>query len=82
MLFRSGDFNVTAHLEESSNFHDSHVVTANMREFVETKDQLSVFDHVFQWPNFTWSNKHHLGDFLAKKLDRILVNDQWLRQFS
>ena len=78
----AGDFNVIAHLEESSKLHGSHVVTADMREFVEARDKLLVFNHAFQGLNFTWSNKHHPSDFLAKKLDRILVNDQWLRQFS
>ena len=42
---------------------------------------MSVFDHVYFGPNFTWKNKHAEG-FIAKKLDRVLINDVWLSRFA
>ena len=77
----AGDFNVTAHPSESSNFNGSQVITSDMKEFNEATKQLTVFDHVFQGPIFTWLNRHQPDDFLSRKLDRVLINDQWLVQY-
>ena len=51
-----------------------------MKEFIEACRLLSVFDHAFSGPLFTWSNKHK-EDFLARKLDRALINGSWLIRF-
>ena len=40
-----------------------------------------VFDHSFSSPLFTWSNKQGDG-FLAKKLDRVFINDKWHLSFA
>ena len=73
----AGDFNVTAHSTESSNFNDSHVVFVDMRDFIEVKIQLSVFYNAYNGPLFTRSKHHHHDGFLSTKLDRVLVNDNW-----
>ncbi|KAH1037958.1 hypothetical protein J1N35_039701 [Gossypium stocksii] len=46
-----------------------------MRDFQEC-----LTDHVFNGPQFTWSN-HQKDSFLARKLDRVLANDVWLSCF-
>ena len=75
MLVR--DFNVIADPSESSNSSDSFVNS----DFTDCKIQLSVLDHVFTGPVFTWTNKHS-ERFISKKLDRVLINDVWLSKFA
>ncbi|XVE77616.1 hypothetical protein DITRI_Ditri13aG0077500 [Diplodiscus trichospermus] len=74
----AGDFNTTVHPSESSNF--SQDKTADMRDFIDLRNQISIFDHVSLGPLFTWNNKHQEA-FLAKKLDRVLVNENWSSSF-
>ena len=69
----AGDFNVTVHPSESSNYSDSLLMTMDMKEFIEVRNKLEVFDHGSSGPFFTWTNKHQEG-FLARKLDRVIVN--------
>ena len=67
----AGDFNVILHPSESSNEHQGF--TSDMRDFMESKVKISVFDHAFSSPLFTWSNRQ-LDGFLARKLDSVLIN--------
>ncbi|XVF83646.1 hypothetical protein PTKIN_Ptkin16aG0506600 [Pterospermum kingtungense] len=69
-----GDFNVIARSEESSNLNQ--VVIADMLEFNDCLNSLSVFDHAYTGPLFTWSN-HQDDGYLARKLDRALINGIW-----
>ena len=78
--FLVGDFNVTMDPYESSNSNGSHMITSDMKDFIEISRQISVFDHSFSGPLFTWSNKQQVG-FLARKLDRALINGGWLVNF-
>ena len=72
----AGDFNITADLSESSNFNGSQGLSNDMKEFKDVVQKVAVFDHPFTGPLFTWSN--HQGEgFLARKLDRVLINDKW-----
>ena len=43
------------------------MANSDMRDFVDCRVQLSVFDHAYVGPTFTWTNKHSEG-FIAKKL--------------
>ena len=43
--------------------------------------ELTVFDHDYNGPFLTWSNRQG-NSFLAKKLDRVIINDNWLLNFS
>ena len=76
----TGDYNVTVHPSKSSNCSDSHMINSDMQEFIDARLQLSVFDHVHVGPKFTWTNKHQEG-FLARKLDRVLINNSWSDRF-
>ncbi|XVE65054.1 hypothetical protein DITRI_Ditri07aG0151500 [Diplodiscus trichospermus] len=70
------DFNVPIHPDESSNYNEGQAITTDMQEFIDCRNNLALFDHVASRPLFTWTNKHQEG-FLAKKLDRVLINDLW-----
>ncbi|XVE89222.1 hypothetical protein DITRI_Ditri19aG0133200 [Diplodiscus trichospermus] len=76
----AGDFNVIAHTDKSSNFNGYQVPNLDTKDFTECIQHLAVFDHVFPSPRFTWSN-HQADNVIAKKLDRVLINDEWLVAF-
>ncbi|XP_039064868.1 uncharacterized protein LOC120210139 [Hibiscus syriacus] len=72
-----GDYNIFLHSQESSD-HDllGHYLTPDMKDFQVFTQELALHDHPFFGPNFTWSNKQQ-ELFLARKLDRVLVNPRW-----
>ena len=74
-----GDFNVIANASKSSS--TTQVVSNEMREFNDIMIKLSLFDHVFSSPILTWSSCQPI-DFIARKLDRALVNDNWFPMFA
>ncbi|XP_039071720.1 uncharacterized protein LOC120218899 [Hibiscus syriacus] len=53
---------------------------SDMDDFKECLVDLELQDHPYIGPLFTWSNKQE-NSFLARKLDRILINPQWLFEF-
>ena len=56
-------------------------ISIDMKEFADTLIQLSVHDHVFTGPFYTWSN-HQPEGLLVRKLDMVLINDNWLPSFG
>ncbi|KAE8724823.1 hypothetical protein F3Y22_tig00009840pilonHSYRG00015 [Hibiscus syriacus] len=73
-----GDFNVVLSVDESSDFESLGVHnSSDMEDFQDCLGDLDLLDHPFLGPTFTWSNRQDEG-FLARKLDRILVNPEWL----
>lgn len=51
-----------------------------MREFKQCVDRCSLSDLPYCGNTFNWTNKQGSG-YVAKKIDRILVNDLWLATF-
>lgn len=51
-----------------------------MRDFTSLLEDIQVFDHAFSGPLHTWSNNQE-AHYIAKKLDRILINVDWLTAF-
>ncbi|XP_038994260.1 uncharacterized protein LOC120118220 [Hibiscus syriacus] len=51
-----------------------------MKDFQDTIHDLLLQDHPFFGPTFTWSNKQK-DSYLARKLDRVLVNSYWVSSF-
>lgn len=74
-----GDFNEILSGEERSNF-DTNYGSASMREFQDVANYCSLVDMSYQGPRFTWSNKRD-SDIICKKLDRALINEEWMRMF-
>ncbi|XP_039058910.1 uncharacterized protein LOC120202561 [Hibiscus syriacus] len=74
-----GDFNIILNLEESSGSINASTL-ADISDFQRCVENLGVFDHPFTGPLLTWSNKQH-DLYLARKLDRVLVNSAWIDAF-
>lgn len=74
-----GDFNEILDEEEHSNVDIAHD-TGGMRNFQEVVSYCSLVDMSYQGPRFTWNNKRD-SDIICKKLDRALVNDEWMRLY-
>ncbi|XP_038999482.1 uncharacterized protein LOC120125037 [Hibiscus syriacus] len=76
-----GDYNAILHSKESSDYeHTGPILTPYMKDFQDFTHDLLLQDHHFFGPSFTWSNKQQQS-FLAKKLDRVLINSTWVNTF-
>ncbi|KAG7556378.1 Endonuclease/exonuclease/phosphatase superfamily [Arabidopsis suecica] len=76
-----GDFNEILDGEEHSTYENSPSIPCGMRDFQETVRYCSLVDMSSHGPLFTWSNKREEG-LICKKLDRVLVNEEWTRLFT
>ncbi|KAG7585341.1 Reverse transcriptase domain [Arabidopsis thaliana x Arabidopsis arenosa] len=74
-----GDFNQILVPADHSTRIDMNMDRA-MREFSDSLLQASLMDLVYRGSSFTWWNKRKASP-VAKKLDRILVNDDWQALF-
>ncbi|XP_039052880.1 uncharacterized protein LOC120194716 [Hibiscus syriacus] len=77
-----GDFDIFLQSFESSDheFLGTYSST-DMKDFQETLNDLLLHDHPFFGPTYTWSNKQK-DTFLARKLDRVLINSAWINSFQ
>ncbi|XVE74986.1 hypothetical protein DITRI_Ditri12bG0061700 [Diplodiscus trichospermus] len=48
-----GDFNVSIHPEESSNYYEGQTITMEMQKFVDCRNQIVVYDHAAAGPLYT-----------------------------
>ncbi|KAL1219679.1 Secreted RxLR effector protein 78 [Cardamine amara subsp. amara] len=74
-----GDFNEILSPGETSNPRIISTSSA-MRKFGECLSDLGLSDMPSQGPKYTWWNKRP-SDPVAKKLDRCLINDNWILDF-
>lgn len=74
----SGDFNVILSLEENNG--GLEVWNRGMIDFRDCLLDLGLVDLRSIGETFTWWNKSH-NDPVYRKLDRVLVNEHWLREF-
>lgn len=72
-----GDFNEILEGEVHSDYEDIPRVPPGMRDFQEVARYCSLTDMSYQGSKFTWRNKREDG-LIYKKLDRVLVNEEWL----
>lgn len=73
-----GDYNEILEGEEHSGFENSPRLPLGMRDFQDMVRDCKLLDMSFQGPRFTWCNKREQG-LICKKLDRVLVNEEWLK---
>lgn len=76
-----GDFNETLASSEHSRALDYRTDQVGIRHFQEAITACSVLDMPYTGALFTWWNKRH-EDPIGKKLDRALVNQEWLIRYS
>jgi hypothetical protein len=74
----SSDFNVVRQLDEK---WGSDRLSSDL-EFVDCLNNLEVIDLKFSGCFFTWNNKSEGSGFIAQKLDRVLVNEEWISKFG
>jgi len=74
-----GDFNQVLHPHEHSR-HVSLNVDRRIRDFRECLLDAELSDLVYKGSSFTWWNKSRTRP-VAKKIDRILVNESWSNLF-
>lgn len=74
------DLNVILRVEERSDFQDGDVLSSDENSFVSGIQELEVMNCASFGPTFTWSNKQ-VENFLAKKLDRVLVNEMFINRY-
>jgi hypothetical protein len=74
-----GDFNVVRKLDEK---WGSVSLNLYEKEFDDFLNNLEVTDLNSSGCFFTWNNKSEGSGFIARKLDRVLVNEDWLCNFG
>jgi hypothetical protein len=75
----AGDFNFVRRQEEK---WGNELLNGYEREFASCLRNIEVDDLPFSGCFHTWSNKQAGNCFVAKKLDRVLVNFEWLQKFG
>ncbi|XP_074277754.1 uncharacterized protein LOC141601377 [Silene latifolia] len=73
-----GDFNSVLAMDERIG---SEISIAEMRDFQECVEACCISDIPAQGSFFTWNNKHEVGDLVFSRIDRAMVNDDWLINF-
>lgn len=79
--FVCGDFNTELNMSERSENYDGMACSQNSLDFKQCLDEVELSDLPSTGSFLIWSNKRSSG-YLAKKLDRFLVNECWLDGFS
>ncbi|XP_026419498.1 uncharacterized protein LOC113315436 [Papaver somniferum] len=75
-----GDFNYL--LEVGDKVGGVEVIPSNYKEFYDCTQDAHIFDLRYTGCFFTWNNKQE-GDYkIASKIDRIMVNMEWVEAFS
>lgn len=70
------DFNVLLKPEDCSKYDGNQACCSVMRSFGDCLNDIGVEDHPYIGPTFTWTT-NQVSNFQVRKLDRILVNDEW-----
>ncbi|XP_074266789.1 uncharacterized protein LOC141590074 [Silene latifolia] len=73
-----GDFNNVLAMNERIG---SEVTNAELRGFQTCIAACDLMDIPAHGAFFTWNNKHEVGDKVYSRINRVLVNDEWLSQF-
>ncbi|XP_059306439.1 uncharacterized protein LOC132057867 [Lycium ferocissimum] len=74
-----GDFNVVMDTDEKSGGKPHR--TYKSMDFITTMDSRGLVDVGYTGPKLTWCNNRRLTKRIWKRLDRVLVNDDWTQKF-
>ncbi|XP_074278320.1 uncharacterized protein LOC141601913 [Silene latifolia] len=74
-----GDFNSLMHLNERVG--GSEVTWSDISPMRQMVDQCDLMELKSIGSFFTWNNKHEVGTKVYSKLDRVLINGDWLAKF-
>ncbi|XP_052177673.1 uncharacterized protein LOC127791740 [Diospyros lotus] len=74
-----GDFNVCRDCSEMRGGNTSF--SLGMRRFNDFLSSASLQDLAYSGPKLTWTNKRFGEECILRKLDRALVNDDWLSHY-
>ena len=74
-----GDFNATRYSHEK--FGGSQIWNSLKEEFNSYILASELDDLSYTGCQFTWANKRDCGEYIATKIDRVLVNESWLDKF-
>ncbi|XP_021714658.1 uncharacterized protein LOC110682631 [Chenopodium quinoa] len=75
----TGDFNSVLH--HADRINGSEITDYEVRDFRDFIDQLNFVEIKSKGSFFSWSNKAHIGPRTQTRIDRGLVNFEWLHQF-
>ncbi|XP_074277385.1 uncharacterized protein LOC141601023 [Silene latifolia] len=73
-----GDFNNVLAMNERIGYV---VTNAEMSDFQACVDNCGLGDILAHGAFFTWNNKHEVEDMVLNRIDRAMINDEWLLQF-
>ncbi|XP_077249405.1 uncharacterized protein LOC143888906 [Tasmannia lanceolata] len=73
------DFNVIRYLNEK--FDGADLVRTDLEEFNNFIINCSLTDLKSLGQTLSWSNSSKSGDYKLRRLDRAIVNDDWLEHF-
>ncbi|XP_074270933.1 uncharacterized protein LOC141594843 [Silene latifolia] len=59
----------------------AHITNAEMRPLLQVTQDCQLYDMGVKGAFYTWTNKHDVGSKVCSRLDRVLINDEWLAVF-
>ncbi|XP_074293516.1 uncharacterized protein LOC141620581 [Silene latifolia] len=74
-----GDFN--AIMASNERIGGAPVTNAEMRPLLQVTQDCQLYDLGAKGAFYTWTNKHEVGSKVCSRLDRVLINDEWLAEF-
>ncbi|XXG76419.1 hypothetical protein AAC387_Pa08g0774 [Persea americana] len=74
-----GDFNATLSHAEKLSLHQSN--HSSLRDFQATVLQAGLIEVLYSGNKFTWSNNRQDLSYVAARLNRALVNPQWMAHY-
>ncbi|XP_010668194.1 uncharacterized protein LOC104885189 [Beta vulgaris subsp. vulgaris] len=73
-----GDFNNVLNMNETIG---QPILFNEIENFKKCVENCGLADAKMTGPLYTWSNKQHESDYMATKIERVLINDQWELSF-
>ncbi|XP_074270844.1 uncharacterized protein LOC141594751 [Silene latifolia] len=75
-----GDFNTI--LGTNERIGGSPVTMAEMAPFLQVVQDCELYDISACGSYYTWNNKHEEGDKIYSRIDRVLINAEWLQVYD